>query len=187
MLGINRAKPNNIRIRDRNSTKAPRNRVINELDSVDKDTNNPINTPINIIGISIRIFKRSIQLYSDRDALPRRLAQFLKKLLIASLNEIISLGLSEPEIKLPLMDSKEKLVLFILPIPLIIDFELKWGSIKLQENNTVRELEKINKIRKGIKLPRESNALKRKETANKESDPTVGKSPMNDLPNGPNS
>ena len=85
------------------------------------------------------------------------------------------------------MDSKEKLVLFILPISLIIGFELKCGSIKLQVNNTVRELDKINKIRKGIKLPRESNALKRKETANKESDPTVGKSPMNDFPNGPNS
>ena len=85
------------------------------------------------------------------------------------------------------MDSKEKLVLFILPISLIIGFELKCGSIKLQVNNTVRELDKINKIRKGIKLPRESNALKRKENDNKESDPTVGKSPMNDLPNGPNS
>jgi|TARA_B110000438_G_scaffold89362_1_gene88838 hypothetical protein len=131
ILGINRAKPNNIKTREKKSTEISDNNAINELDSVDKNTNNPINTPIKAIGISIKIFKRIIQLCSDRDALPRKLAQFLKKLLIASLNEIISLGLSEPDTKLPLMDSKEKFVLFILPIPLIIDFELKCGSMKL--------------------------------------------------------
>jgi hypothetical protein len=84
-----------------------------------------------IRGINIRLVKRIDQLYSDLDALPRKLAQFLKKLLIASLNEIISFGLSEPEINLLFIDSKEKLVLFILPISLIIGFELKCGSIKL--------------------------------------------------------
>ena len=131
--------------------------------------------------------KRIVQLYSDLDALPRKLAQFLKKLLIESLNEIISFGLSGPEVKILFIDSKEILVLFILPISLTTGFELKWGSITLKLSKVIIELDRINKIRKGIKLPRESNALKRKETANKESDPTVGKSPMNDLPNGPNS
>ena len=61
--------------------------------------------------------------------------------------------------------------------------KMEWLCILLKNQNN----NKINKIRKGIKLPRESNALKRKETANNESVPTVGKSPMNDLPNGPNS
>lgn len=34
-------------------------------------------------------------------------------------------------------------------------------------------------------FPREKSALKRKVTANNESVPNVGNSPMNDLPNGP--
>ena len=45
----------------------------------------------------------------------------------------------------------------------------------------------MNKIRKGSKLPSDNNALNTKEAANNENVPTVGKSPMNDLPNGPNS
>jgi hypothetical protein len=61
-------------------------------------------------GSCIRNMKRRIQLYSDLDALPRKSAQFLKKLLIASLKEIISFGLSEPDISLLFRDSNEELV-----------------------------------------------------------------------------
>ena len=45
----------------------------------------------------------------------------------------------------------------------------------------------INKIRKGMILPKENTALNRKDATNREKVPDVGKSPINDLPNGPNS
>ena len=45
----------------------------------------------------------------------------------------------------------------------------------------------INKIRKGTTLPKENTALNRKDAANNQRVPDVGKSPINDFPNGPNS
>ena len=44
-----------------------------------------------------------------------------------------------------------------------------------------------SKIRKGMTLPKENTALNRKETTNNQRVPDVGKSPINDFPNGPNS
>ena len=48
-------------------------------------------------------------------------------------------------------------------------------------------MERINRIRKGTKLPKENTTLNRKDTANNQRVPDVGKSPINDFPNGPNS
>jgi hypothetical protein len=75
--------------------------------------------------------KRIVQLYSDLDALPLKSVQFLKKLLIASLNEIIVLGLSEPDVRLICTDSKEKLFLLNSAILFVLSFVLKCGSMKL--------------------------------------------------------
>ena len=102
-----------------------------ELDSADMDTNSPIMPPIRAIGISIKKPKRIIQLYSDLDDLSLKLAQFLKKLLIASWNEIISLGLAEPDVRLLFTDSKEKLIPLNSPILFVLGLELKCGSMKL--------------------------------------------------------
>ena len=43
----------------------------------------------------------------------------------------------------------------------------------------------MNKIRKGIRLPRENNALKKNVDNNSSIDPSVGKSPIKERPKGP--
>jgi|TARA_B110000196_G_scaffold82353_1_gene71044 hypothetical protein len=50
---------------------------------------------------------------------------------MASLNEIIALGLSEPDVRLIFTDSKEKLFLLNAAILFVLGFELKCGSMKL--------------------------------------------------------
>jgi hypothetical protein len=45
----------------------------------------------------------------------------------------------------------------------------------------------MNRIRNGKKLPKENTALNRKDAANNQRVPDVGKSPINDFPNRPNS
>lgn len=69
----------------------------------DKNSSNTIDIIVKIICNRNKNSKG--QLYSDLDALPLKLAQFLKKFLIASVNEIIFLGLSEPEVKVSLRKS----------------------------------------------------------------------------------
>jgi hypothetical protein len=43
----------------------------------------------------------------------------------------------------------------------------------------------MNKIRKGIRLPRENNALRKNVDSNSNNEPTVGKSPIKERPKGP--
>jgi hypothetical protein len=59
-----------------------------------------------INGIKIKKLKSSTQLCSDLDDLPLKSTGFLKKLLIASLNDIISSGLPGPDVRHLLRDSK---------------------------------------------------------------------------------
>ena len=96
----------------------------------DRDKNSSNTTDI-IVKIICNINTNSkYQLYSDLDALPLKLAQFLKKFLIAEVNLIIFFGLSEPEVKVSFRKSKEKLF-SLIGINLLDGFELKWGSMKL--------------------------------------------------------
>jgi hypothetical protein len=43
----------------------------------------------------------------------------------------------------------------------------------------------MNNIRKGIRLPRENNALRKNVDTNNNIDPRVGKSPIKERPKGP--
>jgi hypothetical protein len=76
-------------------------------ESLDIDRNSTNNTDIIVKIICNRKINNKGQLYSDLDARPLKLAQFLKKFLIASVNEIIFFGLSEPEVKVSFRKSKE--------------------------------------------------------------------------------
>tara|TARA_B110000438_G_scaffold103168_1_gene102003 strand:+ start:425 stop:724 length:300 start_codon:yes stop_codon:yes gene_type:complete len=95
---------------------------ISEPSDRDKNASNNINIIVKIICDTNKNSK--CQLYSDLDALPLKLAQFLKKFLIASLNEIISFGLSEPEVKVSFRKSKESLF-FLIESDSVESLELK--------------------------------------------------------------
>tara|TARA_B110000444_G_scaffold142304_1_gene133389 strand:- start:307 stop:624 length:318 start_codon:yes stop_codon:yes gene_type:complete len=101
---------------------------ISEPSDRDKNTTNTIDIIVKII--CDRNKNSKCQLYSDRDALPLKLAQFLKKFLIASLNEIIFFGLSEPDVKVSFRKLKESLF-FLIESDLVESLLLKWGSMKL--------------------------------------------------------
>ena len=83
--------------------------------SESSEITNKIPRTIEIIlkGICNNEKKRIGQLCSDLEALPLKLAQFLKKFLIASVNIIIFFGLSEPEVKVSFRKSREKLFFLI--------------------------------------------------------------------------
>ena len=76
-----------------------------KLEPSDSDKNSSKTIEIIVKIICNRNKNSKGQLYSDLDALPLKLAQFLKKFLIASVNEIIFFGLSEPEVKVFLRKS----------------------------------------------------------------------------------
>ena len=90
----------------------------------DRDKNSSNTTDIIVKIICNRNTNSKYQLYSDLDALPLKLAQFLKKFLIAEVNLIIFFGLSEPEVKVSFRKSKEKLF-SLIGINLLDGFELK--------------------------------------------------------------
>ena len=90
----------------------------------DRDKNSSNTTDIIVKIICNRNTNSKYQLYSDLDALPLKLAQFLKKFFIAEVNLIIFFGLSEPEVKVSFRKSKESLFSFI-GINLLDGFELK--------------------------------------------------------------
>ena len=70
------------------------------------------------------IENRMNQLYSDLEDLLLKSAHFLKKFLIACLNDIGFFGLLEPEFK-------EKFIFLTDVLRLFLDFTLKCGSINL--------------------------------------------------------
>tara|TARA_B110000003_G_scaffold257307_1_gene275509 strand:- start:253 stop:615 length:363 start_codon:yes stop_codon:yes gene_type:complete len=90
----------------------------------DRDKNSSNTTDIIVKIICNRNTNSKYQLYSDLDALPLKLAQFLKKFFIAEVNLIIFFGLSEPEVKVSFRKSKESLF-SLIGINLLDGFELK--------------------------------------------------------------
>tara|TARA_Y100000766_G_C18865713_1_gene585642 strand:- start:105 stop:482 length:378 start_codon:yes stop_codon:yes gene_type:complete len=101
----------------------------NKSEPSDKNRNNTNDADIIVKIICDKKINNKGQLYSDLDALPLKLAQFLKKFFTALENEIIFSGLSEPEVKVSIRKLKEKI--FFLFVENMTDLELKWGSMKL--------------------------------------------------------
>ena len=93
-----------------------------ELSDRDKNSSNTKDIIVKII--CNRNTNSKYQLYSDLDALPLKLDQFLKKFFIAEVNLIIFFGLSEPEVKISFRKSREKLF-FLIGTNLLEGLELK--------------------------------------------------------------